>query len=175
MADEPIYWGWATKIWLLIHGLGKEFEENAYILVMPSGIESLDLFHIFSLSCSLEILEVPWLTWWVILLSKNSYPRSVWARVGFPYFNYVWSRLWTVPCWLYPRIQPDLSNSLLLLFRYPISYYLFGLGNSGLCPCRMGRWSGWIPWRSQLESPLPSLLIAFESFCIVGKRRVSLA
>lgn len=51
-------------MWLLRLGWERrEFGESAYILVMPPGIESLDLFHIFSLSCSLEILEVLWLTW----------------------------------------------------------------------------------------------------------------
>lgn len=44
-------------------GKGENLENVPTTLVMPPGIESLDLFHILSLSCSLETLEVPWLIW----------------------------------------------------------------------------------------------------------------
>lgn len=45
--------GWEKRVW-------KKCLHPGYA---PPGIESLDLFHILSLSCSLETLEVPWLTW----------------------------------------------------------------------------------------------------------------
>lgn len=102
----------ATSLW----AGKKEFGECAYILVMPLILEFPDLFHIFTFTCSLETLEVPWLIWWVWYLSfQESMPQVSMERV---------TRV-TLLSWVprqetwYPTRSPQ--QSLLLLFRYPYS------------------------------------------------------